>query len=269
MRERSAVAIVAAILPDRGDAMQGEPSGRAAEPARAAKPAPTSSSTPHNPVDWYPWGEEAIARARAERQADPALDRLFRLPLVPRDGARVLRGRGDGGGHEPPVRQRQGGPRGAARPRQGLPARAPDADAARRRLAAHDVPRARRPHAVLRRHLLPEAGRATACRPSRTCSSASPGSTANERAERRVARTRRCAACSTSSCRRPRPTGARDHARADRRARGSASPPASTRASAASGRRRSFRTPRRSSSCCARGRRRHGGTRPRARHMAT
>ena len=31
------------------------------------RPAPTpSSSTSDNPVDWYPWGEEALERARAE-----------------------------------------------------------------------------------------------------------------------------------------------------------------------------------------------------------
>jgi len=33
----------------------------------------TNSSSPyllqhaHNPVDWYPWGEEALAKAKAER----------------------------------------------------------------------------------------------------------------------------------------------------------------------------------------------------------
>ena len=48
----------------------------------------------HNPVDWHPWGEEALARARRRGQAAARLDRLQRLPLVPRDGARVLRGRG-------------------------------------------------------------------------------------------------------------------------------------------------------------------------------
>ena len=46
-----------------------------------------------NPVDWYPWGDEAFARARARRQADLPLDRLLDLPLVPRDGARVVRER--------------------------------------------------------------------------------------------------------------------------------------------------------------------------------
>ena len=51
----------------------------------------------HNPVDWYPWGEEAFARARGRGQADPPLGRLLGLPLVPRDGARVLRERGHRG----------------------------------------------------------------------------------------------------------------------------------------------------------------------------
>ena len=41
-----------------------------------------------NPVDWYPWGEEALRAPREAGQADPALDRLLRLPLVPRHGAR-------------------------------------------------------------------------------------------------------------------------------------------------------------------------------------
>ena len=40
-----------------------------------------------NPVHWRPWGEEALAEATRDRQADPALGRLRRLPLVPRDGA--------------------------------------------------------------------------------------------------------------------------------------------------------------------------------------
>ena len=42
----------------------------------------------HNPVDWYPWGEDAFAAARARGQADLAVGRVFGLPLVPRDGAR-------------------------------------------------------------------------------------------------------------------------------------------------------------------------------------
>ena len=50
-----------------------------------------------NPVDWYPWGDEAFERARARGQADLPVDRLLDLPLVPRDGARVVREPGDRG----------------------------------------------------------------------------------------------------------------------------------------------------------------------------
>jgi len=106
-----------------------------------------------NPVEWYPWGEEALARAREEDKPillsvgysachwchvmahesfeDPAvaavMNRLFVNVKVDREERPDLD--------------------------QILPERAPDARAARRRLAAHDVSRARR-HAVLRRHLL-------------------------------------------------------------------------------------------------------------------
>ena len=45
----------------------------------------------NNPVDWYPWGPEALERARTEGKADLSLHRLFGLPLVSRDGARELR----------------------------------------------------------------------------------------------------------------------------------------------------------------------------------
>ena len=47
-----------------------------------------------NPVDWYPWGDEAFDKAQAREQADLSVDRLLDLPLVPRDGARVVRERG-------------------------------------------------------------------------------------------------------------------------------------------------------------------------------
>ena len=40
-----------------------------------------------NPVHWWAWGPEALAEAKAHGQADPALGRLRRLPLVPRHGA--------------------------------------------------------------------------------------------------------------------------------------------------------------------------------------
>ena len=60
--------------------------------------------------------------------------------------------------HERAVREHQGGSRRAAGHRPHLPVRAPGAHAARRRLAAHDVPDARRSAAVLRRHVFPRQG---------------------------------------------------------------------------------------------------------------
>ena len=111
-----------------------------------------------NPVRLVSLGRGS-ARARArQRQAGPAVDRLFGLPLVSRHGARIVRGSGDRGAHERAVREHQGRSRRAARHRQDLPVRAPGAHAARRRLAADDVPHARRPEAFLRRHVFPGQG---------------------------------------------------------------------------------------------------------------
>ena len=144
-----------------------------------------------NPVDWYPWGEEALARARGAEQADPAVDRLLGVPLVPRDGARVVRGPGRRGGDERRVRQHQGRPRGAARPRPDLPDRACAADAALGRLAADDVPHAGR-RAVLRRHVLSEARPLRAARISRAAAAGrerlSPAGRSTRRAERAARR---------------------------------------------------------------------------------
>ena len=39
-----------------------------------------------NPVHWRPWGAQALAEAKAADKADPALGRIFRLPLVPCHG---------------------------------------------------------------------------------------------------------------------------------------------------------------------------------------
>ena len=47
----------------------------------------------HNPVDWYPWGEEAL-NGPAPGQTGLPVHRLLDLPLVPCHGARILRGRG-------------------------------------------------------------------------------------------------------------------------------------------------------------------------------
>ena len=64
-----------------------------AEPPRRRDRARTCSSTPTIPWTGIPWGDEAFAQARARRQADLPVDRLLHLPLVPRDGARVVRER--------------------------------------------------------------------------------------------------------------------------------------------------------------------------------
>ncbi len=106
-----------------------------------------------NPVDWYPWGEEALATGSGAGPADPALGRLLGMPLVPRDGARVLRGRRDRRLHERALRQRQGRPRGAARRRRPLHGGGAG-DERPWRLADDRLLRPRR-RALLRRHLLP------------------------------------------------------------------------------------------------------------------
>ena len=102
----------------------------------AAESSPYLKQHAANPVDWYPWGEEALERARKEQKPHSPLGGLLRLPLVPRHGPRVLRGRGHRGGDERPLRQRQGGPGGAAGPGPDLPGGGA-APRRGRRLAAH------------------------------------------------------------------------------------------------------------------------------------
>ena len=93
-----------------------------------------------NPVDWYPWGEEALELARRE---DKPI--LLSIGYSACHWCHVMahesfEDSGQRRGDERAVREHQGRSRGAARPRQDLPDRAADADAARRRLAADDVP---------------------------------------------------------------------------------------------------------------------------------
>jgi uncharacterized protein YyaL (SSP411 family) len=57
----------------------------------------------HNPVDWHPWGEEALARRGEDKPILLSIG-YSRLPLVPRDGARVVRGRRDRRAHERALR---------------------------------------------------------------------------------------------------------------------------------------------------------------------
>ena len=110
-------------------------------------------------------------RARARRgQAAARLDRLLGLPLVPRDGARVLRGPEARRADERALRLRQGRPRGAPRRRRDLHGRGAGDDRPRR-LAAERLHHPGR-RALLRRHLLPARRRARACRAGRRCSPA-------------------------------------------------------------------------------------------------
>jgi hypothetical protein len=90
----------------------------------AAESSPYLLQHAHNPVDWFPWGPEALARPAETRPADPAQRRLLRLPLVPRHGAGELRGPTIAL-HERALRQHQGRPRGAPRPRRALHAGRP------------------------------------------------------------------------------------------------------------------------------------------------
>ena len=134
-----------------------------------------------NPVDWYPWGDEALGRARARAQADPRLDRLRRLPLVPRDGARVLRGPEVAALMNERLRLHQGRPRGAPGRRRDLHGRRPGDDRPRR-LAAERVPDARG-RSVLRGHLLAARAAPEACPPGRRSWSASPTPGSEQREE--------------------------------------------------------------------------------------
>ena len=107
----------------------------------------------HNPVEWFAWSDEAFAKARSGEQADLSVDRLLDLPLVPRDGARVVRERGGGRGAQRPFRVDQGRSRRTARRRSRLHDLRSGDDRIRR-LADERLADAG-PEAVLWRHLLP------------------------------------------------------------------------------------------------------------------
>ena len=119
-------------------------------------------------------GAGGAGGGRAREQAHPAVGRLRRLPLVPRDGARELRGPDDGRADERPVRQHQGRPRGAPRSRCDLSDRARH-DGRARRLAADDLPDAQG-RTVLGRHLLSAGSRSSGGRRSPMCCARCRGS---------------------------------------------------------------------------------------------
>ena len=110
---------------------------------------PVPPAARREPGRLVPVGRRGLrARARGG-QADLPLDRLLRLPLVPRDGARVVLGAGDRRADERELRLHQGRPRGAAGRRLALHGRR-RRDQRQRRLAAQRVPPRRR-QAVLGR----------------------------------------------------------------------------------------------------------------------
>ena len=55
--------------------------------ALAGETSPYLLQHARNPVQWYPWNEETLELAGKEGKPISAVDRLFRLPLVPCDGA--------------------------------------------------------------------------------------------------------------------------------------------------------------------------------------
>ena len=122
----------------------------------AAETSPYLRQHADNPVDWWPWSDDALA-PRA-RQNKPILLSIGYAAchwchvMAHESFEDAATARVD----ERAVRQHQGRSRGASRHRQGLSARAPGARATRRRLAADGVPDAGRSAAVLRRHVFSE-----------------------------------------------------------------------------------------------------------------
>ena len=69
----------------------------------------------HNPVDWYPWGEEAFERARREDRPlllSVGYSACHWCHVMERES---FENPAIAGAHERALRQREGGPRGAAR----------------------------------------------------------------------------------------------------------------------------------------------------------
>ncbi len=124
-------------------------------PDRRAEPLP--QATRPQPGGVVPVGRGGLGQSEGRGQADLPLDRVRGVPLVPRHGARVVRGPGDRRAPRRALRRGQGGPRGEAGPRRRLHERGAGDDRLGR-VAAVGVPHPR-PEAVLRRHVLPSRAR--------------------------------------------------------------------------------------------------------------
>ena len=151
-----------------------------------------------NPVDWWPWSRGGVRRGEAPRRAGAHLGRLRGLPLVSRDGPRVVRGPRRRRADQRRLRRDQGGPRGAARRRRRLHDRHPGDDRAGR--LADDRLRHARRRAVLLRHLLPEGATSSGC----SSRSRRPGATSATTCSSRAPRWSRRSAARSSSAGRPR-----------------------------------------------------------------
>jgi len=92
-----------------------------------------------NPVDWLPVGRGGLRAGARSQRADPPVGRICGVSLVPRDGARVVRGSQDRRPDERALRQHQGRSAGAARCRRGLSEGDPD-DGRVGRMAADGLP---------------------------------------------------------------------------------------------------------------------------------
>ena len=100
-------------------------------------------SAAHQPIHWFPWERRGL-RCRARRgSAGAARHRRGVVPLVPRDGRRVVRGPRARRLPQRALRLHQGGSGRAARRGRALPARGAGAHPSGR-LAADRVPHARR-----------------------------------------------------------------------------------------------------------------------------
>ena len=222
------------------------------EPARGrdlALPAPARRQSRR----LVPVGRRGVRARRARGPPDLPLDRLLGLPLVPRDGPRVLRGpTATAAVLNALVRQHQGRPRGAARRRRRLHGGGAGHHRLGR-LADERVPHSRpagpssaAPTSLpVDRHGLPSLPHR--CWPR----SPTPGPTAGTRSRSRPTRSRRViesrtslparwSACHSSAS--PARPAARRRTSSPRRSR--ISPPASTRSGAASPRPRSSPNPR-------------------------
>ncbi len=112
-----------------------------------------------NPVDWLPWGDEALRRAREEDRpllVSIGYSACHWCHVMERES---FEDEAVASAHERALRVREGRPRGAPRRRRDLHGGRPGDDGPRR-LAAERLPHARA-EAVLRRHVLPARAAAT------------------------------------------------------------------------------------------------------------